>query len=143
MLTPCIEFQGYLDKNGYGQVTRNMKRYYVHRLSYCEYNGVTHDSILGIVIRHKCDNPACINGEHLEPGTQAQNMDDMRKRGRQSRGASRPMAKLTEDVVREIRRRWVPRCKTNGIRPLAREYGISESVLHGVVQGKTWKHILT
>lgn len=63
-----------------------------------------------IIARHSCDNPPCCNPEHLLPGTQKQNLDDMRARGRaleqrglKPRKASR-VYKLTDDQVREIRK---------------------------------------
>ena len=57
----------------------------------------------GLVVRHKCDNRACINMEHLELGTPEDNWRDMFTRGRNARGECVGSAKLTEEDVREIR----------------------------------------
>lgn len=141
MNTPCHEFTGYLDRNGYGQQSYKGKPEYAHRVAYCEYNGVTLAEISGIVVRHRCDNPACIRGDHLELGTQADNMADMRKRGRQSRGSTRPQSKLTDSAVIDILARWVARDPLNGTTALAIEYGVSKSVLSSIVNGKAWTHL--
>lgn len=74
----------------------------MHRVLYEETFGLLPK---GIVCRHKCDNPLCINLEHIEPGTFAENSNDMRVRGRcnTSFGEQRSDAKLTDEQVREIR----------------------------------------
>ncbi|WP_428832632.1 HNH endonuclease signature motif containing protein, partial [Pseudomonas aeruginosa] len=51
----------------------------MHRLAYADAHGPIPD---GMLIRHKCDNPACFNVNHLELGTQRDNMQDASKRGR-------------------------------------------------------------
>jgi hypothetical protein len=60
----------------------NRKIFYVHRLVYCEKAGVSINDISGLVVRHKCDNPSCVNADHLEIGTQADNMMDKKLRCR-------------------------------------------------------------
>lgn len=77
--TGCHEWSGSRTAGGYGLVG-NTKRVRVHRLSWELANGSTIPD--GMVIRHKCDNPPCINPEHLEIGTHADNMADMFSRGR-------------------------------------------------------------
>jgi hypothetical protein len=58
------------------------KRHYVHRLAYCEAHAIDIEDIVGQVVMHTCDNPACINPEHLRLGTQADNLADMLSKGR-------------------------------------------------------------
>lgn len=68
--------------DGYGAVTRSGRRYRVHRLTYALAHGLTLDDLDGLVVRHACDRPACIAPEHLDAGTQADNLADMARRGR-------------------------------------------------------------
>lgn len=56
----------------------------------------------GMVVRHKCDNVLCINPNHLETGTHKDNMNDMKVRGRSTKGEKNPSAKLTDKEVEEI-----------------------------------------
>ena len=96
----CIRFTGHLDGEGYGRIMVARVKYRAHRLSYSLKNGPIPD---GYVVRHKCDNPSCINPEHLEVGTQADNIADKVSRGRQARGSGVGRAILTEESVRGIR----------------------------------------
>jgi hypothetical protein len=66
-------------RNGYGSVWVDGRRQYAHRAIYAELVGPIAP---GLVVRHNCDTPACVNPEHLEPGTQADNLRDMSDRGR-------------------------------------------------------------
>jgi len=72
----CVEWSGAKSK-GYGRVYLNGRDWLVHRLVYELYHGEKPD-----VVRHTCDNPACYNIEHLEGGTQLDNMRDMYNRNR-------------------------------------------------------------
>jgi DNA-binding XRE family transcriptional regulator len=67
------------DKLGYIRVERDHKRFYWHRYIYTQAHG---EIPKGMVIRHTCDNPSCINIEHLILGTQKDNVHDMIERGR-------------------------------------------------------------
>lgn len=78
----CVEWEKARDKNGYGRVGVDGKIHYAHRVAYCRANGLELVDISGVVIRHTCDNPACVNPEHLVSGTQADNVQDMVDRGR-------------------------------------------------------------
>ena len=73
----------------YGYTTRDGKTVGFHRLAYVEKHGMSLEDIKGLVVRHKCDNPRCINPEHLEVGTQADNNADMKLRGRARNGKSK------------------------------------------------------
>lgn len=77
----CVEFEGYRDAKGYGRVMmRNPRRVErAHRVTWTE----THGPIpVGMVVRHRCDNPACVRVDHLQLGTKADNNRDMVERGR-------------------------------------------------------------
>ena len=64
---------------GYGQKRFNKKLIYVHRQIFQDHHK---KNIADLVIRHKCDNPSCINVDHLEYGTQKDNMLDCKTRNR-------------------------------------------------------------
>lgn len=93
----------------------------------------------GGLILHRCDNPRCVNPDHLFIGTQADNVADMWDKGRarpgKSAGESHGRSKLTEQNVREIR------VSGDNGSELASRYGVSTSVIYSVLKGTTWKHV--
>lgn len=115
---------------------------YAHRVAYVEANGLKIEDIDGLVVRHLCDNPPCINPNHLELGTQADNLRDMVDRGRQVRGEDSGRAILTAEQVAEIRDRYIPYCRANGARALSRELGVHNTTVSAIVNGENWKHII-
>jgi hypothetical protein len=89
----------------------------------------------GLVIRHKCDNPRCVEIDHLEIGTRHDNVRDMVERNRQCRGERKPCAKLTWALVAEIRERLD---RGEGVRSLGREFGVDHSVISEIKNNKAW-----
>lgn len=91
------------------------------------------------LVLHRCDNPRCVNPEHLFIGTQADNVADMWDKGRarqgKPEGSSHGMSKLTEELVREIRA-----SKENGP-AIARRLSISTSQVYDIRNRRSWKHI--
>lgn len=78
---PCIEHDGYRNAKGYGQVRiggRNGKTWLAHRWAWAQVHGDPGD----LCVLHACDNPACINIDHLFLGTRADNNHDMIAKGR-------------------------------------------------------------
>ena len=142
----CIEWAKGCTTYGYGQRQWQGKTRYAHRIAYVEANGLGIEDIDGLVVRHKCDNPPCVNPEHLEIGTKADNTRDMIDRGR---GVCRPVkgedhgnALLTTKQVAEIRKRYVPRCRFNGAIALSKEFGVSHKTIRRIIKGTAWKHTL-
>lgn len=125
------------DRNGYPRGGRNYRVVYLHRMIYEECFGEIPD---GKEVCHKCDNPKCINPEHLFIGTQADNINDMMAKGRNNpcRGEESGMAILTETKVREIRERYKAKDKMNGMRAMAREFGIGERTVMNIVERSRW-----
>ena len=105
-----------------------------HRKVYYEATGE-----LPEVVRHKCDNPRCINPDHLEGGTQKDNMQDCvrRKRLGDSRnfGSANGRTVLTSEDVRAIRKLYVNGSREYGLTALAKQFGVGTSQIHRVVKG--------
>lgn len=89
----------------------------------------------GMVVCHKCDNPACINPEHLFLGTRKDNMDDMVNKNRQIKGKDCHCSKLTEQQVLEIFRD----VRTQKI--ISAEYRVSERTVWKIRNRISWKYI--
>jgi len=85
---------------------------------------------------HRCDNPSCVNPEHLYWGTPAQNVADMKARGRMKlnpvKGEASPHAKLTEADVLTIR------ASQDRGSALARRFGVSHSLISHIRTGRNW-----
>lgn len=143
MNTPnCIEHTQKGNKQGYGGATYKGQWISLHRLAYCEHNSVTIESIKGLVVRHTCDNPRCINPEHLLIGTLQDNIDDRTKRGRHRNGLrNNGQTKLTEEQVLWIRTVYIPRHKEFGCRALAQKFAISPATISLLMSDKTWKDV--
>ena len=107
---------------------------YAHRFSYCLFHGLEYTDIKGKVIRHKCDNPLCVNPIHLEPGTQADNVADMIKR----KGPNRASSKLTENQVRDIKKR-INSGETHRI--ISEDYPICRATVSQIARGVNWRHV--
>lgn len=127
------------DSTGYGALWRGKKRH-AHREAYEAANGPIPD---GLVVRHRCDTPLCVNPAHLEPGTQGDNMRDRDRRGRQvaPKGEVNGQSKLTESDVRAIRALYVPRSPGFGQKALARRYGVAPSAIGQIISRQRWKHV--
>lgn len=125
---------------GYGVVGTSLKVCYAHRKSYEAENG--DGSVDGLVVRHKCDTPACVNPAHLEIGTQADNMRDMMKRGRnrQPKGSANGSAKLTEADVAAIRAEYVRGSRVHGAVAVARRFKVCHTTIGSIVRREKWRH---
>jgi len=141
MDTPCIIWPNCKDKFGYGQVRHKGKMVKAHRLAYCRHHGLDIHALNGLVIRHKCDNTSCVNPEHLETGTNDQNMADMVKRGRSPCGERNAQAKLTAAQVLEIVATYVHGSKEFGARALAEKHGVVPASITEIMTGKKWKSV--
>ena len=105
-----------------------------HRKVYYEATGE-----LPQVVRHKCDNPRCININHLEGGTYKDNMADMYERNRagdcRNFGAANGRTKLNPCDVAAIRKSYIRGSRTHGSSALAKQFSISPSQVRRVAKG--------
>ena len=76
-----------LDKDGYGKITRNGMNWQIHRYVYTQIHGEIPE---GLVVMHSCDNPPCINPNHLSLGTHFDNSQDMLSKKRAGKRGRRP-----------------------------------------------------
>lgn len=135
----CWEFSGSRNYRGYGQIRDSSGRQTgAHRVAY---DLCTGDIPKGMLVLHKCDNPPCINPEHLFLGTNQDNMDDMANKGRRInyKGEELPQAKLTAEAVIEILKEIAANRVENNT--LADRYNVSPQTICDIKAGRTWKHV--
>lgn len=136
MQTSCENFLGAKDKDGYGY-QRGLGERKAHRVAYVKAHGPIPN---GLHVLHKCDNPSCVNPDHLFLGTPKDNMEDKHRKGRQKYpgcslpGEKNPKARLTLDQVKYIRAtyQW-------GMGPkLAKMFGVGVIQINRIVRGEAW-----
>jgi hypothetical protein len=160
----CIEWKDCLNAKGYGIIAQNGKARLAHRVSY----QLTRGNISNLCVCHTCDNPVCVNPNHLFLGTRADNNKDMINKGRQCRGMAKslimknvaargnkngsrthpekivkgerhPRAKLTTQDVLEILDLHSSLIYKQ--KELVVLYCISPAVISQIVNRKWWKHV--
>lgn len=139
-MSDCIPHSGYIDPRGRGTVcgARFGHRYNIsaHRAAWMEKRGVIP---AGMFVCHSCDNPSCVNIDHLFLGTHKENMRDMKSKGRQANGERQHLAKLSEDQVTWIRKLWVAGRMT--LKEVGDLFGVSDSTVLAIHQRRTWSHV--
>jgi hypothetical protein len=131
----CWLWTGCCFSSGYGALSVDDIPIYTHRYSYEIHKGKIPE---GLLIRHTCDNPPCVNPNHLLVGTRADNVMDMVERNRQARGSKNGQAKLTEDDVNEIK---IFREFGFTQQELGKMYGVSQSTITRLLSKKRWGHL--
>lgn len=122
----CWEWQALKTPTGYGRFCIGSKWYLAHRVAYAIHNRVDPDVLL---VCHKCDNPACVNPDHLFLGEHVDNIRDMMSKGREGF-----VTKLTEEQVEEIRRLVVT--EDMYIADVASQFGVSYSLVQKLINNK-------
>lgn len=139
----CEMWVGGVNRRGYGKAWHNGKTVGAHRVAYCKAKGIPLESIDGLLVLHSCDNPGCVNPEHLRTGTAKHNAEDCTLRNRWVK--SRPdQRKLTPEDVAAILRDYRPSVgnKPNpyGYSGLSKTYGVGPQAIKQVVTGQAYHH---
>ena len=156
-MSDCILWEGAKAGNGYSVKSKDGKNTYVHRIAAEQKYGAIPS---GMVVAHKCDVPNCYNPEHLFICTQAENLADMRLKGRAASGSKHRSKKHPELVLRgeeignsklkpeqiaAIRAEYSPgtagKKSENSLTGLAKKYGIAFQTVSKIVRGTAWKHL--
>lgn len=134
----CWEWTGFKMSSGYGrfsQAGRNSSQptELAHRASYRIFNG----DPSGTGVMHSCDNPCCVNPEHLSLGTQTDNMRDAKNKGRNASGEAHGRSKLTLIEVNRIR-------ETEGLfqREIAEIFNVSQATVSDIKNGRKWANLV-
>lgn len=128
----CTISQRVKDRDGYSKIWIKGKEWREHRYVWTQHNG---DIPKGKVIRHLCNNPSCINIEHLAIGTHYDNMQDRKKAGHYNKGTKHVNAKLTEEQVLDIRTKQKTQLE------YAEQYAVSRFTIQQIQYKNIWKHI--
>lgn len=133
----CVLWSRALSRDGYGNYKITNQREIAHRLSYKVFKG----SIpIGDCVLHRCDNPACINPDHLFLGTRDINNKDRMMKGRSALGEQSGRAKLTEKQVQQIYALYHTRKYTTI--QLGKRFGVSTHQISMIGLKQTWRHLL-
>ena len=122
----CHEWMGARDRNGYGYFRRKG----AYRFAWEQANGPIPT---GMSVCHHCDNPPCVNPEHLFLGTHQDNIRDMAQKGRGTNWERNRHAKLTEDEVRAI----LDDSRVH--RLIAVDYGVTLRTIDRIKNRYTWR----
>lgn len=122
----CWEWTGSRSPNGYGRLNVNNKPMYAHRISWELHNT---QPVGDLSVLHTCDNPCCVNPEHLWLGNHSDNGLDAYKKGRN------PGFKVSYEDAAEIRELYATGLHT--LMGLGKHYGVShKTIWHIVNEGR-------
>jgi hypothetical protein len=128
----CWIWLGSVNEDGYGRVSWLRRNAHAHRVVYELLVGPIE---AGKHLLHRCDNPCCVNPDHLFQGTPATNKADSVSKGRHVHGEKHPAAKLTDETAMQI-------LLAHGKhRDIAKQFGIHHSMVSGIKSRKQWKHL--
>lgn len=123
----CWIWSGTRNHKGYGQIVIDRQSKVTHRVAYEEFVGPIPE---GLLVCHHCDNPPCINPEHLFLGTHKDNKRDAMNKGR--------IGKLSPEKtsrIRELRKEGA------NVPELMAEYGVGRTTIYSVLDGTSWPTI--
>jgi hypothetical protein len=131
----CLLWTGNKDRDGYGLVScrRDGRRSTIGAHRYALFRE-GHD-IAGLVVRHRCHTPACVNPEHLDIGSHADNVQDRDSAGRQAKGSRINRSKLRERDIPSIR------ADQRSSQEVALDYGVQTPAINKIRRRATWAHV--
>lgn len=144
--TGCHEWQRRFDKQGYGFfhfVGCQGKLLYL-RAHRCAWEYAFGPVPADVCVLHECDNPKCVNPDHLFLGTRTDNHDDMVAKNRHNKfgsglhGSQVPNAKLTEKRVVVVIRKLLAGKSQNRV---AQELGLHSNIVSSIARGVAWAHV--
>jgi hypothetical protein len=138
--TKCKLWHGQMSKTGYGVMKLFGKNAFASRvalqLKMCD------DLDSELQCRHKCRNSACVNDDHLEPGTNDDNnIIDKERDGLIYRGERNTSSKITDDIARKIF--WSRLDKSLTQKDIAKLFGVTKGIVSQIHCNKSWKHLFT
>jgi hypothetical protein len=141
-------------RKGYGIIRFDRRPWFAHRLVWALLHGAP---AAGMYVCHRCDNPRCVNPDHLFLGTPKENVADMHRKGRSTHtrhpelqrelgrrlgalrrgkvGEKAGHVKLTSEIVAKILRDG----RSNAA--LAEIYNVTPGAIRHIRIGRTWRHI--
>ncbi len=125
----CLLWTGAVSHGGYGRLFVGKSVCAAHRLSWEVANGPIP---AGLHVLHRCDNPPCINPDHLFLGTPADNAADRERKGR---GARNWRAKLTAENVLAITEQLG---RGRDVAYVANDFGVHRSTIYAISTGRRW-----
>lgn len=142
-MQPCHNWEGCKSPTGYGKMKVGGKCVRAHRYYYCVSKSIGLEDIRGLHVLHECDNPSCINPDHLFLGTHQDNMADKKAKGRgvSHSGVEHGGSKFSEEDITAIRARYSYHSRTDGTVALAREFKVHPSTINRIVKGETYQSL--
>lgn len=135
----CWNWLGCYDKDGYGKIQINEKHIRAHRFSWeLHFGKIPKDKPC---VLHECNNPSCVNPNHLYLGTNEDNMRYMIECNRQAnqQGENNGYSKLTESQVKQIRLLYNQKKLTQA--QIAKIFNVCRGTISDIHRNKIWKHI--
>jgi len=152
----CWEWTRGRFRSGYGAAYVDGRQQVAHRVAYEIVKGPIP---AGMYVCHRCDNPPCINPDHLWLGSHRENMHDAIRKGRSSKppvhvggehwrlkyphmvehGEDNPNAIMTDEQVIQMRKDYV---SGHPLDAICARYEINRSTMHDYTSGRSWKHLL-
>ena len=132
----CWEWTAVKNRDGYGRLRVNGTMVLAHRLAYAHFIG---EIPAGMVILHRCNNPGCVNPDHLRVGTQGENIAHCIASGRRAKGERNGAAKLTTQEVIRIRTDYASGKIYQW--ELAEQAGVNQSMVSRIVRREKWTNV--